>query len=232
MHTHILKNTALSILLLGTAVSLSACGGGPRGPNGREAGMFVEGLGGGGQMIRPGPSANEAYSAGMDLKKKGDCKAAAEKLKPVAELGPGYENAQGALGDCLLPTAPGAPADQTLEAMMWLSRAADGGWTEAQGRLAWVYALGPSAQRNLDEAAYWLTIYRMNASMTRIGFVPMDPAQEAAVEKAVGPDRLRAAAPRAAAWQRKAWIPPAKTEQPGPEMRGMRRGGGRGGPQM
>lgn len=232
MQQHTLKQSTLTLLLLGTALSLSACGGGPGGPDRREAGMYVQGLGGPGQMIRPGPSANEAYSAGMDLKKKGDCKAAAEKLKPVAELGPGYENAQSALGECLLPTAPNAPTDQVLEAMMWLSRAADGGWTEAQGRLAWVYALGPTAQRNLDEAAYWLTLYRMNASMARIGFTPIEPAQDAAIEKAVGPERLRAAATRAATWQRKAWIPPARTEQPGPERRGMRRGGMGGGPQM
>lgn len=233
MHTHNIKAATLGLLVITTAFSLSACGsdGPQRGPGQREAGMYVEGLGGNGQVIRPGPSANQAYSDGIDLKKKGDCKAAIEKLRPVANLGPGYENAQSALGECLLPTGTNPPSEQILEAMMWLTRAADGGWTEAQGKLAAVYALGPTAQRNLDEAAYWLTIYKGNASMNRLGFTPMDPAQETAISTAIGPERLKAAAPRAATWQRKAWMPPVRTEQPGPEMRGLRRGSGRG-PQM
>jgi hypothetical protein len=186
--------------------------------------MFVQGLGGSGAVIRPGPSANAAYSAGIDLKKKGDCKGAIERLRPVANLGPGYENAQTALGECLLPTGPNPANDQVLEAMMWLTRAADGGWTEAQGKLAWAYALGPATQRNLDEAAYWLTLYRGSATLSRLGFTPMDAAQEAAIANAVGPERLKAQSARAAAWQRKAWVPPTPTEQPGPEMRGRRRG--------
>ncbi|MBL8644197.1 MAG: sel1 repeat family protein, partial [Rhodospirillaceae bacterium] len=210
------------------ALSLSACGsGGPeRGPNNRDAGMYVQGLGGNMAVIRPGPSANQAYSAGMEQKKAGDCKGAVDKLRPVANLGPGYENAQFALGECLLPTGPNPASDQVLEAMMWLTRAAEGGWTEAQGRLAYVYALGPTAQRNLDEAAYWLAVYRGNASLARIGFTPLEPAQDAAIAAAVGPDRLKAAATRAASWQRKSWIPPAAAEPaPGPEMRGTKRRG-------
>ncbi len=219
MHKH------LPFAFVSAALLLSACGGGPqRGPSDREAGMFVQGLSGDVAVIRPGPSANAAYSAGIDLKKKGDCKAAIERLRPVANLGPGYENAQTALGECLLPTGPNPANDQVLEAMMWLTRAADGGWTEAQGKLAAVYALGPTAQRNLDEAAYWLTLYRGNATLNRLGFTPLDPAQETAIATAVGPERLKAQETRAALWQRKAWVPPTPAAQPGPEMRGRRRG--------
>lgn len=227
---HTLKRPVLALLLMTTALSLAACGGPERrGPDRREAGMYIDGLSGG-QIVRPGPSANEAYSAGMDLKNGGDCKGAIEKLRPVANLGPGYENAQFALGDCLLPPKNEYGSDKYFESLMWLTRSADGGWSEAQGKLAQVYALGPANHLNLDEAAFWFALYRANASTARVGFTPMSADFEAATANAIGVERLKAAEPRVAKWQRKAWIPPARPDgQPGPEMRGARK---RGGPQM
>lgn len=220
------RRLGFGVVIASFAAGLTACSSGPEreGPDRREAGLYIQGLGGG-QIIRPGPSANEAYSVGMDLKAKGDCKGAVDKLTPVANLGPGYENAQAAVGECLLIQNSASDSGRLFEAMMWLTRAADGGWTEAQGKLAEVYALGPAGQRNLDEAAYWFVLYRMNASMKRIGFTPMDPDVAAKIAAVVGPERIKAAEPRAAAWQMKPWVPPRATpDQPGPERRGMRGG--------
>jgi hypothetical protein len=205
------------------AASVSACGGDGRGPDRREAGLFMEGLGGRGMVIRPGPSANQAYSDGMDLRRRGDCAGAIAKLTPVANLGPGYENAQYALGDCLIATAAAPETSQYRDGLVWLIRAADGGWTEAHGRLAQIYALGPEDLRNLDEAALRLALYRAGAALARLGFTPLDPAVERAVAAAVGAERLAAVAVTAATWQPKIWVPPRSPEPPGPEMRGQRR---------
>jgi len=207
------------------ALGLAACGGGPSGPDRRETGMYMEGLGGRGMMIRPGPSANTAYSDGIDLKKGGNCTAAIEKLRPVAGLGPGYENAQYALGECLVGMAASPETSQHMEGLVWLIRAADSGWTEANGKLAQIYAVGPASLRNLDEAAFRLALYRNGASLTRLGFTPLDGKVEAAVDNAVGNERLKIAMTRAAMWQPKAWVPPrSAAPEPGPEMSGRKRG--------
>lgn len=216
------------LMAVSLAVTLAACGGGgPSGPGARQAANISRGIGGPGQ-IRPGPSANEAYVAGLELRKKGDCKGAIEKVRPVANLGPGYEGAQFALGDCTLTLAGHNNASEHHEGLMWLLRAGDAGWTEAQGRLAEVYALGPADTRNLDEAAYWLALYKTGAQMPRFGFEPMPPQTLAAVEGALSPAQRNAGATRAAAWQKKLWIPPrtAPANEPDEPVEG--RGGGRG----
>jgi hypothetical protein len=177
----------------------------------------MQGLGEAGQIIRPGPNANKAYSDGIDLKRRGDCKAALAMLEPVAKLGPGYENAQFALGECQVSLAATGDSAMFGVGMTWLIRAADGGWTEAQGKLAQIYALGAIEQRNLDEAAYWLALYRGNASLARIGFTRMESTMEDTIAAAVGAERLKAASMRAAQWQRKSWIPPKTEIAPGPE---------------
>jgi hypothetical protein len=207
------------------AFGLAGCGGGPGGPSPRETGVYMEGLGGRGLMIRPGPSANKAYSDGIDLKTRGDCAGAIAKLSPVANLGPGYENAQSAYGDCLIAMAASPESSQYMEGLVWLIRAADGSWAEAQGKLAQLYALGPQSKRNLDEAALRLALYRSSASMARLGFTPLDKKVEDDIAKALGPERMKAGETRAARWQPKLWIPPktAATDT-GPEMRGKRRG--------
>jgi hypothetical protein len=206
------------------ALTLGSCSDGPRGPGSRQAALYMDGIGGRGMMIRPGPSANQAYSDGMDLKSRGDCAGAVTKLKPVANLGPGYENAQFAVGDCLITIAGTPGGSQFNEGLIWLTRAADAGWTEAQGRLAQIYALGPEAQRNLDEAAVLLSLYRGGKSLARIGFTPLSATVEADIATAVGPERLMAAQPRIVAWQPKLWIPATPSPTPGPERSGRARG--------
>ena len=216
------------------ALAVAGCGGdgGRGGPVEREAASISQGIAGAGMgPMRPGPRANAAYVEGLELRKNGDCKAALDKVRPVASLGPGYEGAQYALGDCALKLAADANASEYHEGLMWLLRAGDGGWTEAQGRLAEVYAIGPAGGRNPDEAAYWLALYKMGAQMPRFGFEPMPPQALAAVDGVLNPAQRDAGARRAATWQKKTWIPPktAPTAPPGgPEggRGGMRRGPG------
>ena len=211
--------------LIAACLGLASCGGGPGGPSERETGVYMEGLGGRGMFVRPGPSANKAYSDGIDFKTRGDCKSAITKLSPVANLGPGYENAQAALGDCLISTATNPEDSQYMEGLVWLIRAADGSWTDAQGKLAQVYAIGPESKRNLEEAALRLALYRASASMARIGFTPLSKSVEDAIAKAIGAERVKAGETRAATWQPKLWVPPkSTTTETGPEMRGKLRG--------
>lgn len=216
------------IALAAVAAALTACGGGGRGgPAEREARSISQGIAGpGAGPMRPGPRANAAYVEGLELRKKGECKAALDKVRPVANLGPGYEGAQYALGDCAIKLAADANASEYHEGLMWLLRAADGGWTEAQGRLAEVYAIGPAGGRNPDEAAYWLAVYKMGAQMPRFGFEAMAPQTLAAVDAALTPAQRTAGAKRAAGWQKKTWIPP-QAAPAGPEGPEGERGGGR-----
>jgi TPR repeat protein len=170
-------------------------------------------------MIRAGQDANAAYSQGLDLKTQGNCAAAIVKLRPVANLGPGYENAQTALGACLLDV--GAKnrelSSDYLDGLTWLSRAADAGWPEAQGALAAAHTFGPTAIRSGEEAAYWLALYENNTGKSRIGFTPMAQADLNAIVKSLTPAQQAAGAQRAAQWQRKVWLPPQQPSGPGIE---------------
>ncbi|MBY0511405.1 MAG: hypothetical protein K2P94_14790, partial [Rhodospirillaceae bacterium] len=166
-----------------------------------------------------------AYSQGLDLKTKGDCAGAIQKLRPVANLGPGYENAQTALGACLLQIGlrNNEPSGDYYEGLTWLIRAGDAGWPEAQGALAMSHAFGPSAIRNGEEAAYWMTLYQTNPSKLRIGFVPLPAADVAAVEKILSPADKTAGVARARAWKRHIWLPPPPAPGTPETQRGPRR---------
>ncbi|MBM3513572.1 MAG: sel1 repeat family protein [Alphaproteobacteria bacterium] len=218
-------------LIFAALLCLQACSNDRRGPAQRQAEAFSQGIAGPGAGVRPGPGANAAYIAGLEKRKAGDCKSAIDIVRPVANLGPGYEGAQFALGDCLSRVAPGANTPEHHEALTWLLRAADGGWTEAQGRLAEFYALGPDGARDKAEAAYWLALYQLGAGMPRFGFEPMAPTALSAIETALSASERDAGRARAATWQKKTWIPPKAAQPSSPESgvgaqdgRRMRRG--------
>ena len=207
---------ASAVLLSG--LLLAGCGGDDRDQR-DGAGVLIGGSPGHGTMVRGGLDANALYSQGMDLKAKGDCKGASIKLRPPANLGPGYENAQTALGECLLQVAGnGDLSSDYLEGLAWLRRAADGGWPEAQLDLAQTYLMGPATFRNTAEAAYWLALYDANGGKSRIGFVAFDPSELAALRTKIPAADKALAEKRAAQWQRKVWLPP--TPQGGPGING------------
>jgi len=206
---------------------LTACGGDQEGPSPKQAQVYMNGLDGTGVVLRPGTDVNALYVDGMALKSKGDCAGAVRKLRQVAAIGPGYENAQTGLGECLLGTNKGSELSADyLEGLTWLRRAADAGWAEAQGRLAYAHALGPVAIRNAEEAAYWLALYRTNSGRSRVGFVPLPDDQLAAVDAAIPAAAKAAGDKRAETWVRKVWIPsnaPASPGLTGEHVRGRER---------
>ena len=207
-----MRSHRAAISLLALLLACAACSGGPDGPRrGKDGGVTFQGIDGRVTVIRPGDDSNKAYSEGLDLKTQGNCPAAVLKLRPVANFGPGYENAQTALGACLLQTGAGGAdlSAEYLEGLTWLRRAADAGWPKAQGSLATAHAFGPSTIRNGEEAAYWLALYLANPNKSRIGFIAMPAADIAAVDKSLSPADKSAGQKRAATWQRKVWMPPA-----------------------
>src|SRR3954469_22075487 len=137
---------AMRPLLAGLVIAsvLAGCSSGPPEPSRRQAELYMQGLGGRGVVLRPGTDVNRYYAEAIAQKEQGDCAGATPKLQNVAGLGPGYENAQTALGECLLEkaSADNAPASYN-GALLWLRRAADAGWPEAQFRMAYAHALGP-----------------------------------------------------------------------------------------
>ena len=188
-----------------------------------ESALLIGGPDGRGSLIRPGVDANAAYTEGVDLKTKGDCKAAALKLRLPANIGPGYENAQTALGDCLLKIAGTSDlSSDYLEGLTWLRRAADAGFPEAQAVLADAHANGPAALRNFAEAAYWLALYDANSGKARVGFIPYDPQALAAIRAKIPAADKAAAEKRAATWERKVWLPPTPAGGPGLRSRNVR----------
>ena len=213
---------------IGALFAVCACSSDPSSPDRGDragGGIAIAGIDGRVAIIRPGQDANAAFSQGLDLKAQGNCAGAIIKLRPVANLGPGYENAQTALAACLLDSGARDQdlSSDYLEGLTWLRRAADTGWPEAQGLLARAHAFGPRAIRNNAEAAYWLALYQTNPSKSRIGFTPLAAADMEAVDKALTQDEKSAGAARALQWQRKVWLPPVP-EPNGPDAeRGTRR---------
>jgi len=209
-----LRLNTTAIAVAAALLAVAACGG-PAARD-RQAGVAIAGIDGRVSIIRPGQDVNAAYSQGLDLKTKGDCAGAILKLRPVANLGPGYENAQTALGVCLIQTGAGGQelSSDYLDGLTWLRRAADAGWPEAQGTLAGAHTFGPATIRNGEEAAYWLALYEGNTGKSRVGFTPLAAADLAAVDKALTPAQKAAGAARAAQWQRKVWIPAAQSPAP------------------
>lgn len=201
------------IYIAAALLALAACGSdrSPRDRGDRDGGIAVAGIDGRISVIRPGQDANAAYTEALDLKTKGDCPGAIVKLRPVANLGPGYENAQTELGTCLIKDAAkdGELSSDYLEGLTWLRRAGEAGWPEAQGALALAHARGPTAIRNGEEAAYWMTLYKNNPGQARVGFTPISPEDLATLEKSLSAQDLKAGTARAESWVRKVWLPPA-----------------------
>jgi TPR repeat protein len=217
-----MRRTVLAAVCCVAAAALASCGGGRREPP-RDESVIVGQRPDGTQMaVRPGRDPNAAYIQATELKAKGDCTSAVMLLRPIAMIGPGYENAQTALGECLVEDG-----NARADGLMWLARAADAGWPEAQAALAIVHA-ADTPSRSAAEAAYWLALYDANPSKARVGFRAPDAKALARVRESLSSDDVAAGARRAASWERKLWLPPQAPEGQGlkPEqgnLGGMRR---------
>ena len=122
------------------------------------------------------------YWDGFILKHQGNCQDAITKLKPLAERGFGYEDAQTALGECYLQLA-GMDADggsaphrdkmfaitEFQSGLDWISKASRAGHFEAQAVMIALYAAGLGPDEDKIEAAKWAHLYLTNPSRLNLG---------------------------------------------------------------
>jgi hypothetical protein len=189
-------------LLLATA-TLAACssGSGPRGvlPRDRDA---VDRM-------------STAYVRGVELQNAGKCEEAVKLLERAAAQGPGYEDAQRRLGECLITLSNGG-GEQYSQGIVWLKRAAEASWPEAQGALAFEYATGPQADP--VEAAKWLVLYERNPRLKRIGFTPLPAGRLARIRAAIPAEAMNRGRAAADAFVPVVWQPPpSEREKDGKE---------------
>lgn len=122
------------------------------------------------------------YWDGFILKHQGNCQEAIVKLKPLAERGFGYEDAQTALGECYLQLAGmdtdggSAPDRDKMFAIAefqsgldWVRKAARAGHFEAQAVMIALYAAGLGPDEDNIEAAKWAHLYLTNPSRLNLG---------------------------------------------------------------
>ena len=123
------------------------------------------------------------YWDGFILKRQGDCQAAIIELAPIAQRGRGYEEAQTALGECLLRLA-GLPLDDSQQAppraamlksnnfkrgQKWILHAAKSGNFMAQGILVALYAANLGPDEDAIEGAKWAHLYLTNPKRLNLG---------------------------------------------------------------
>ena len=133
-------------------------------------------------LRRPPAPPRNPYWDGFILKQQGNCAGAVRKLLPIAQRGRGYEDAQTALGECLLQlaglplTEADPPArknmfanDGFLEGLGWIGRAADSGNFTAQGMLVALYAINLGPSEDPIEGAKWAHLYITNPTRLNLG---------------------------------------------------------------
>ncbi len=159
---------------------------------------------------------SDAYVRGVELQTQGDCEKASKLFARVANLGNGYEDAQRRLGECTIALAGGDQA-KYMEGIVWLRRAAEAGWPEAQGVLAYEYVAGPAP--DLAEAARWLAIYESNPRIKRLGFTPLPAGKLARVRAGLTPEQIAQGQAAAASFVPVSWVPPAAAKKAAEEQK-------------
>ncbi|KAB7738724.1 hypothetical protein F2P47_15800 [Parvibaculum sedimenti] len=134
----------------------------------------------------------------------GDCSSETlNTLTCFAYRGHGYEGAQTSLGQCLLREKK----DEV--GLLWLKRAADAGWPDAQKALAHIYLEGKIAKQDNVEAAAWNTLYVRNPSLLSLGVRPEGNITEE-LRALLTADERSAADRRVSAWAPSYWQPSDK----------------------
>ena len=183
-------------------------------PKGNEPGhLYVR------RMRRTGDP-NKPYWEGFELKNSGDCESAIEHLQPIAHLGRGYEEAQHALGVCLMqigglsPEPGAAPKREILtndfnQGLTWVQRAAEAGSFSAQRTVLALYAARLGPDQDLNEAAKWLHLYKVNPIRLGLGADLGDDEPLQQFETSLSPAILLEGKNRARRWMPSFWRPSA-----------------------
>ncbi len=153
---------------------------------------------------------SNAYVRAVQMHNAGDCAGASKLLYRVAVQGSGYEDAQRRLGECNIVLA-GGDRTKYMDGIVWLRRAAEAGWPEAQGALAYEYAAGIMADP--IEAAKWLTLYDKNPKTKRLGFTPTSPEKLTRARLKITPEQWEKGREAAASFVPVVWVPPASVKR-------------------
>ena len=153
------------------------------------------------------------YWDGFILKYEGNCEAATVKLYPIAALGLGYEEAQTALGECLLTLAgmhedrAAPPArdyifakDKFQSGLKWILTAARSGGFKAQGILVALYAANLGPDDDPVEAAKWAHLYLTNPTRLNLGAPVLAQGAIDALETRLDRETWLAGKERARTW--------------------------------
>lgn len=152
-------------LVMGAVIALAGCGG-SRGPNDPTLNRIQA------QKLKAGPALR--YEAAMHLKVAGEYDRAIVILRPLAEVGQGYEIAQFHLAESLLAqadkTTDTAKADaMRREAHTWFDLAARSNQIDSQARLAELHFNGSIEKADKIEAAKWFLLTARNPNRRLIG---------------------------------------------------------------
>ncbi len=128
-------------------------------------------------------------------------------LTCFAYRGRGYEEAQYALGECIITAKGDVPT-----ALTWMKRGAEGGNAQAQQSLAQLYAEGKLVSRNLKAAAFWNELYIHNPSLLTLGAVP-DGRLADKLSRELSPDEIKPIQQQAQAFTPVYWAPASALDQ-------------------
>ncbi len=103
-------------------------------------------------IVAIGPNATAGEAEGRAALQKGDYTTAIAELKPLAEQG--EAGAQYLLAE----TYFGGHGGTMMEALKWMTAAADQGYAQAQARLGLIYATGRGVATNNVEAYRWFSL--------------------------------------------------------------------------
>ncbi|MEG9861315.1 MAG: hypothetical protein V6Z81_02240 [Parvularculales bacterium] len=161
------------------------------------------------------------YWEGFIHYRKGRPTKAVENLRPIAQLGQGYELAQHTLGLSLMATSGlnvdamhTHPKRATLyenpnfqEGIVWISRAANANLFQAQDTLIRLYAAGLGPDDNPLSAATWIEIYNENPIHRLLGIIPGPQEEIKQIQAALPLDTRIAGIVRAREWLPRHWTP-------------------------
>jgi hypothetical protein len=152
---------------------------------------------------------NKMLEEGSRLQAAGKCNEAVSYFYHLAVMGQGFEIAQYHLAQCeMADSGSSGRSEKFLDGLLWMRRAAQAGYPEAQGALAVLYLEGPGWLRDPVEAAMWLSLYESNGRRRLVGFLPLAPETIARLRGVLSESDLAEGRRRSEAWKPAPWNPP------------------------